>query len=106
MRLPEKHLSSACVDLQGNLIAIGTMTHPPDDEGQFPSPELERLKISRTGPLMRIERCTATREESGFFHSEVSGAALILPEAFTAIIRHVLRFGAREPMDAAISHQD
>lgn len=97
-------LRSATVDLDGNLIAAGTMVHPIDDAGEFRPDELDRLKIDRE--TMRIIRCTAACDGTGFYHAEEIGTVLYVPESLASQIRWALRFGAKEPLEMAIlQHQ-
>lgn len=97
------HLRSAAVDLQGNLIAIGTMTYPPSSGGEFPATVTEQLRISR--PSYGVTPCKAARDVSGFLASEKLGPCLSLPIGFHDVVRHALRFGAEEPVRMALGSQ-
>ena len=96
------HLKSASVDVEGNLIAVGTMVHPVDDAGEFRPHELECLKIDRE--TMRIIRCKAVRDETGFFQAEEIGTVLYVPEPLASQVKWALRFGAMGPLEIAVLH--
>ncbi|WP_390551662.1 hypothetical protein, partial [Qipengyuania sp. MTN3-11] len=81
----------------------GTLVHPADDAGEFRPLEVECLKINRE--TMRIVRCRALRDETGFFQSEEMGAVLYVPEPLATQVKFALRFGATRPMEMAILHQ-
>lgn len=99
------HLKSASVDLEGNLVAQGTMSHPVDDAEEFPPSGMDQLKIGRDA-CMTVIQCTAEREDSGFFRTNEVGPLLRVPEALSVIIMRALHRGAKGAMIATIGHQE
>lgn len=99
-------LASASVDLNGDLVAVGRLTHPPDDAGYFAPLDLEALRITRGAPGMRIAGSDAARHPSGFFEVAQAGSELSVPEALAVTIRHSLQFGANGPIEVHLLHQD
>jgi len=91
--------------LDGSLIAAGSMSHPLDQHGHFPSPHADFLRISRVRGL-RIVRCRASREPSGFLRAEEYGSELHLPPTLAAIIDRALKQGVKEPVQVNLLHQD
>jgi hypothetical protein len=100
-----QHISQAGVALDGSLIAAGSMSHPVDEHGHFPSPHADLIRISRVRGL-RIVRCRASREPSGFLRAEEYGSELHLPPSLAAIIDRALKQGVREPVQVNLLHQD
>ena len=99
------HISQANVALDGSLIATGSMNHPIDEHGHFPSPDADCLRISRLRGL-RIARCRAFREPSGFLRMEEYGSELHVPSSLAAIVDRALKHGVKEPVHVNLLHQD
>lgn len=99
------HLSAASVDLDGNIIASGSIVHSQDDRGEFDPCDGDRLKISR-GEWMKIVRCSCVREDCGFLRSEEYGAGVLVPAALATVITRALRLGAAEPQSVTLNHQE
>ena len=99
------HLNEIGVAFDGSLIAVGSIDHPVDENGHFPCPEAELVRISREGGL-RIMRCRAFRTPSGFLRAEEYGSELLVPAPLAAIVERALRIGAKEALRASLTHQD
>ncbi len=98
------HISSAQVALDGGLVAIGSLSHPTDDDGHFPSHVSECVRISRAYG-MRIVRCRAKRLTSGFLKVDEFGSELGIPDPLSSMIEHALRNGAKQPIVVTLTHQ-
>lgn len=99
------HIKQAGVDLDGNLVVTGSMDHPVDDHGHFPLISAQWLRISRVRG-MRIVRCRAWREASGFLGVEELGSELHIPQALETIINRALFSGVKAPLVASLEYQD
>lgn len=99
------HLNEARVALDGSLIVTGSIDHPADKEGYFPCPGADFLRISRTGGF-RIVRCRSSRDRSGFLQADEYGSELHVPAPLVAMIERAFAFGAKEPCQATLAHQD
>lgn len=100
-----QHLTQAGVALDGSLIATGTMHHPIDENGYFPSPDAHLLRISRVRGC-RIMRCAASREPSGFHTVKELGSELHLPRWLADLINRALNHGVKQPIHVSAMHQD
>ncbi|MET0588604.1 MAG: hypothetical protein ABWZ75_08790 [Novosphingobium sp.] len=99
------HLREIGVALDGSLVALGSMDYPEDVTGHFPCPDAEFVRISRVDGL-RIVRCRAFRETSGFLCAEEYGPELHVPASLAAIVERALRLGAKQAVQASLNYQD
>lgn len=99
------HIVDVDVALDGALVGHGVLFHPADDEGHFAALAAERVSISRAFGSMRIARCRASRDSSGFLRTEAFGSELLLPDALAAMIEHALGVGVRALVSAKFAHQ-
>ncbi len=98
------HISNAQVALDGAIVAVGGLRHQSDDDGRFPTLFAEHVKISRTHG-MRIVRCQASRDVSGFLKVVELGSELQIPDPIKSMIERALWLGAERPISAAFSDQ-
>lgn len=95
------HLRDARVDLDGNLIASGRITYPPDDSGSFPIVAHERLRIVR-GPrnsVLTISPTLAERDHNtGFYARADVGPEVFIPHSIGVAIQQVLRSDLTGPI--------
>ena len=99
------HIADVDVALDGALVGHGVLLHHADDEGHFAALAAERVRISRGFGGMRIARCHASRDGSGFLRTETFGSELLLPDSIAAMIEHALWAGVRVPVSAKFAHQ-
>jgi len=99
------HIADVDVALDGALVGHGVLIHPADDEGHFAALAAERVSISRAFGGMRIARCHASRDGSGFLRTETFGPELLIPDSLAAMIEHALGAGVRVPVSAKFAHQ-
>jgi hypothetical protein len=92
------------VALDGSLVLRGIISHPVDDDGIYPCPVSDHVRISRTFGT-RLVRCQATRDISGFLTKEEFGGEVQLPEpiAFTLIRAFSVR--VKEPIVLRLDQQ-
>src|SRR5262245_31700681 len=81
------------------------MSYPCDDDGRFTIAESSELRLSRQHGL-RIIRCHATREKSGFLVAEELGPELWIPDVFVHVITKALRQGTKEPIKISLRTED
>ena len=102
------NLPDARVDLDGGIVALGKFRCPADDNGDFKlkSHDCVRFGIDAWGRL-RLAAATAERDPaSGFLVAEEIGAAVLLPDCLSSIIRVALRRSPSRPLKSRFSEQE
>jgi hypothetical protein len=100
------HLREACVDLDGQVAAIGRIEYPPDPAGCFPLPAHRRVRIRMFSTQLRLAAADAERdEETGFLISKDVGPVVFVPESFAMMIRTALRLRQEAPLEAHLADQ-
>jgi hypothetical protein len=100
------HLREACVDLDGQVAAIGRIEYPPDPAGYFPLPDHQRVRIRIFNRQLRLAATDAERDEkTSFLVSKDVGPVVFVPESLTVMIRIALRSRQEAPLEAHLADQ-
>ena len=99
-----RHIRQAGVARDSAFVLRGHIQHPVDDDGIYPCPQADHVRISRTFG-MRIVRCRAERDISGFVTTQEFGGEVHLPEQVASILNRAFAGRLRQPISMRLHQQ-
>ncbi|MCP1471369.1 hypothetical protein J3E64_003076 [Sphingobium sp. OAS761] len=99
-----KHIRQAGVARDGAFVLPGRIRHPVDDDGIYPNPQADYVRMSRTFG-MRIVRCRAARDISGFVTAQEFGGEAHLPEPIASTLSRAFSGSVKHPISLRLNQQ-